>query len=579
MIRGRRLWPRIVQATLIVSAALALIGAKPASKITVLDRVRIGGFAEDLAYVTTGPLAHHIAFVEGYEIWGIPGQATGDPKARKLFDLYGLNPVPRPTGIAYVESRMLFAVNDTGPSNFYFVDHQGRPHGGASMTFPLPDGYTPSYIEGIGYIPPTAGQFPDHLVMAAQNDDGSGDLLVVDLAGNVVKHFVPHCYDASGNTLAGVASVEYLPGDRLVLTDFNYQSVCVVDFDGESSTPAIFPDAPGGIGEGVTRLADGRIVVAEWPQNLLFFDADLNRLPADDRQVVIGLGLNQPQGLAWDGDTGRHLISHIEPGSGVPSAISAVPVPPKLDSTSKIVDLTDYPDYTPPYFLQTRALSYLKPESRIAVASLGRGNASPPPGLPLLPWLRGLLLYDAGGALSDQIDLCVPSATYAPSICTNNYGSRQPSNQWGRAIAVTYIPGAAPADGMFAVRFRVGVTSPDPGVADAYTVYLFSRSGVPAGQIDFNVTAGMTNVTALEYFDPGDGTGGRFAILGRIATSTDPQLLITDLAGNRLDSLNVRTELGLPTPSELSVITTGPQKGAFAVLDGTAQTLVVLRIK
>jgi hypothetical protein len=31
----------------------------------------------------------------------------------------------------------------------------------------------------MGYVPPTAGQYPDHLVLAAFNSPGSGDLLFV----------------------------------------------------------------------------------------------------------------------------------------------------------------------------------------------------------------------------------------------------------------------------------------------------------------------------------------------------------------------------------------------------------------
>ncbi len=144
---------------------------------------------------------------------------------------------------------------------------------------------------------------------------------------------------------------------------------------------------------------------------------------------------------------------------------------------------------------------------------------------------------------------------------------------------MTYIPGATEADGRFAVRFNMGVGMSDPGVADLWTVYLFDQSGDPVGSIDLNATAGISSLSALEYFDSADGSGGRLLLLGRVLISPDPQLLITDLAGNELERFDVRTEFGLPTPSELSVITTGPQKGAFGVLDSTAQILVVFRLR
>jgi hypothetical protein len=576
-------WARLAAVALVAGGVLVSLAAGPGPKVQIVDRARIGGYAEDLAFVAVGPFANHIVMVEGCEVWGIAGQATAKPPLRKLFDLYNLDPVPRATGIAYVESRQLFVVNDSGPSKFFFVDNTGRLKGSASMVFPLPDGYTPRYIEGIGYVPPTAGQYPDHLVMAAQNGDGSGDLLFVDLAGSVVKHVVPRdvpgaCVDAGGNPVTGLSSVEYLPGDRLAIVDYSSGMLCVVDFDGAALDSVSIPST-GALGEGVARLADGRIVVTEWPQTLLFLDADLNRLPDADRHDVVGLGLDGARGLAWDSATGQHLISYTGPAFSVPSAIAAVPL--HLKSASNVVDLTDWPGFAWPfYFLQTQALTYLAPEDRIGVASQGRSTVAPPPGAPLLPWFRGLVLWDgATGALVDQVDLCVPSAPSPPSTCTKNYGSLQPASTWGRASGVAYIPAATAADAKFAVRFGVSVTNAHPGWADIWTVYLFDRSGAPAGAIDFSATAGLSSVAALEYFDAGNGAGGRFAVVGRIATSPNPQFLITDLAGHRIDGFDLRAALGVLNPIEVSVVTTGPGAGAFAVYDVTALELVVFRLK
>jgi hypothetical protein len=129
------------------------------------------------------------------------------------------------------------------------------------------------------------------------------------------------------------------------------------------------------------------------------------------------------------------------------------------------------------------------------------------------------------------------------------------------------------------VRFGVYVTSVDPGWADVWTVYLFSRFGDPVGAINFSATAGVANVVALEHFNAGDGSGGRFAVVGRIPTSPNVQFLVTDLAGHKIDGFDLRAELDLPNASEVSVVTTGPNAGAFAVFDGTAQELVVFRLK
>jgi len=38
--------------------------------VTKLSGVRIGGYSEDMTFVSKGALANHIAFVDGYEVWG-----------------------------------------------------------------------------------------------------------------------------------------------------------------------------------------------------------------------------------------------------------------------------------------------------------------------------------------------------------------------------------------------------------------------------------------------------------------------------------------------------------------------------
>ena len=68
-----RRWTRLVVAGLVARTALLSVAAKPASRVEILTRARLGGYAEDLAFVTNGPLANHIVMVEGYEIWGIAG--------------------------------------------------------------------------------------------------------------------------------------------------------------------------------------------------------------------------------------------------------------------------------------------------------------------------------------------------------------------------------------------------------------------------------------------------------------------------------------------------------------------------
>jgi hypothetical protein len=140
MSRPHHRWTPLALLALVGGAVLVSLAAVPGSKVRILERGRVGGYAEDLAFVTTGPLANHIVMVQGFEVWGIASEASGRPPLRKLFDLYSLDPTPRSAGIAYVESRRLFAINNSTATNLFFVDHRGRLEGSARMTFPLPDG-------------------------------------------------------------------------------------------------------------------------------------------------------------------------------------------------------------------------------------------------------------------------------------------------------------------------------------------------------------------------------------------------------------------------------------------------------
>jgi len=113
----------------LLTAAFALVagdGLANGVSVKKLTDKRIGGYSEGITFVDKGDLANHIAFVDGFEVWGLP-VGHGNPKARRLFDLRSLD-IDHPTGIAHIESRKLFVVNDiTQLTTLFLADHQGRP--------------------------------------------------------------------------------------------------------------------------------------------------------------------------------------------------------------------------------------------------------------------------------------------------------------------------------------------------------------------------------------------------------------------------------------------------------------------
>lgn len=515
-----------VAGVIVVLALCASVSAW-AQGVDVLQRVRLGGYAEDVTYVSHGPLARHIVFVDGYEVWGVPGQAHGRPKARKLFDLRALGIGVVPNGIAYVASRRLFYVNDASQtSRLFLVDHQGRPRGIREIR--RLGGYRPWYAEAIGYIPPEAGSYGDHLVMVARDSPSSGSRLeFIELDGQVVREVVPQCPgEPDATRLLGVA---YVPGDRLLLSFHTTESLCTVDFDGVPVGPGTQVEGVH-IGEGVVRLDDGRIVVLAYPERLLFFDAELTRRPEDDRNDVVGLGLMMPAGVGWDSDGRRFLVVNgggESAGSGT-TQVSAVPS--SLDRATRVIDLTVGP------YPGTRGPAYISGERLIVVAH---------------GWqpFRGLLVYEAGGTLKDALDL-------AP---------RRPSS-------VAYIPGTDFGAGEFVVRY--------PG--EPAVLYFLDRHGATLRSLDLSLqsTANLASVYGFTYFSRGSPDGGRLLVLGIRDPSRpfDVRAVVTDPDGTAVGEFDPEPTLGLLYPTAVAAITTGSLAGAFAMLDHSAGELVIFRL-
>lgn len=489
-----------------------------AQGVEILQRTRVGGYSEDIAFVNQGAFANHIIILDGYEVYGIPGEARGKPPMRKLLDLRGLNINIRPNGITYIESERLFAVNDDTQKNTLFLfDHQGRPQGTRNIQYL--NGYIPGHLEGLGYIPLNSSMFPDHLMMAVwdQINGGPSRVEIIRRDGQVVAEILlPFLSESIGD-------VTYYAPNRLLITTYDTNdSIWTIDFGGNVLASPLNLPLELGAGEGIVQLRDGRIAYVSFPQDLLFFDGNLNRLPADDRHDVIGLNLPLPQAIAWNSDTNSHLILHRDPPfNNLAYKVSAVS--PSFNSAAEVINLFAGG------FTRARRMTYLPDEHKIAVA-----NHNFP---------RSILLYENNGALTEQLNLGIPP--------------------FARPSAVAYIPTTAE----FAVR---------PFDVDFNKLHIYSRAGGLVRILDLS-GLGVNAIAGVTYFNPAHPSGGEFLIIDAMPLGN--RCVITDFNGNILGQFNIRAELGLLQPLDLATITTGgPQGNIFSILDSQGD-LVVFRLR
>lgn len=509
-----------------IALAAVICAASAVNAQTVVSRTQIGGYSEDITFVSSGPLKDNIIIADGYDVYAVKNTKKSkkvEPMV-KLFDLRSLGLDINPRGITYIESEALFVVVniDVQPTKFFLFDSQGQSRG--TRTVQYLNGYVPVHQEGLTYIPSSSPAFPDHLVMATWDDYAAGPsrLEVIRRDGQVEAEIFPNWPPDHANEFIG--GVAFLSPNRLLVTFFD-NTIWTIDFAGNVvSGPQTVADANGF--EGIVQMNDGRIVAVGVPQNLLFFDSNLNRLPDLDRNDIIGLNLNNPTAVAWNTTTNQHLIAHdlvTAPTNG--ARISAVPT--TLDSASPVVNLSAFP--------VAARMSYLPGEQLIAVA-----HRNDP---------RAILLFRNDGTLHSQIDL-------SPASLGQNLGG---------LISVAYIP----STNQFAVRFNGVGANPFP---ERRKLRIISRTGALERTIDLSCT-GTQGIAGLDYFNPADPSGGQFIIIGSAG-----RVLITDFNGNLLREFNSRVKLGLFSPIDLAAITTGPQAGAFSVVDSGSGEMVIFRL-
>src|SRR5258706_2640288 len=333
---------RITLMTL-TSLAAVLFTAMEAQSQTVVSHTRIGGYSEDIAFVTSGPLKDNIVLIDGYEVFAVKNAKRPQGGMVKLFDVKIPEIDIRPNGIAYVESEDLFVINDVShPTKLFTLNQQGKFKGTRPIQY-LDSGYVPQHMEGMAYIPASSPIFPDHIIVTVLDTlSGPSRIEVLQRNGVVVAEILPDwlppppsdpdnpIYDTSF-----IGDVAFLAPNKLLVT-FYTNAIWTIDFNG--TVLAGPQEVTGANGfEGIVQMNDTRIAAVTFPQGLIFFDKNLNRVTESDRNDLIGLNLNTPRGVAWNSDTGQLLITHGSAPESLSTGIATAPI--SLNTTSQVVDL------------------------------------------------------------------------------------------------------------------------------------------------------------------------------------------------------------------------------------------------
>ena len=512
----------------LISLIATALSSSEARAQTVISKARIGGYAEDITFVASGPLKDNIVMINGFEVVAVPTKKPKDP-LRTVFSLKIPELDVLPTGLTYIESEGLFAFASDGDfKKLFLFDSAGTYRGTRNIQY-LNSAYTPQHFEGMAYIPSSSPTFPDHLIVVVWDDLAGGPMRLVIMRrdGVVVSELSRPDWPASFFD-AFLGDVAYLAPNRLLVTPYG-AGIWTMDFSGNIlSGPVTMMD---GVGEGIVQMSDTRIVASNFPQSLLFFDSDLNRTPASDRNDTIGLNLNTPGGVTWNPDTNQLLLTHDMQSPG-PPAISSVPT--TLDSATAVVNSSAFP--------RGQRLTYLPGEHLIAMTHLNP---------------RAIVLFNSNGTLNSQIDLSAAAL----------------GQNLGAPAGITYIP----TTNEFAVAFQGAANDPNRALVRR-TLYVLSRSGTLVRTLDLTAT-GTGSIGGLDYYvDPaGNERFIIFASAGRV--------IITDLNGNSRNAsgfvifeFNSRVKLGLLARVDITAITTGPLAGAFAIIENRGGEIVIFRL-
>lgn len=509
----------------------------------IIRRRRLGNDTEDITVLPLQLRGENVAVMDGYDVLALPLNSTvatspvlesatlGSVAVRtaqsivvrespKLFDVLGLKLKGGPRGIAYVLSLNLFVFNDPfQPATLFLANDRGEAQRTITIQYL---GGVPQAVEGLGYIPRNSFHFPDHIAMVASYPDEvngiQARILVINFRGQVVKQIVPQG-DIAHLFLTGVCFKA--PGSLLLSSDDD-QTIYEIDFDGRvlGSFVATGPRTARepllhGI-EGLVQTAEGRVAAASGFDGLLVV-SDLR--PSSPAQVIdyrIGPGLSLPSGLAWNAATDEFLLISFDRQQPGGNFISAL-----APSLAKFATVTAVDNLT-------RKLTFIPDENLIAATHLNNP--------------RGIIFFDLTGQPAGQID-------------TRALGTPQ---------VISYIPPTRE----FVLVFRDAQDA-----TKRSKLFVLSRQGAVSRVIDL-APAGVARITAAAFFNPQHPTGGQFFV-----TEGDRNTaFVTDFNGAVLDKFSVRDSFGLLSPNAATAITTGPEAGALALINGETSELVVFRL-
>lgn len=500
---------------------------------TVETRARIGGYSEDITFVTSGPLKDQVVMMNGYELYATQIAKKGALTRVCRIDHPEFDQFVN--GFTFVESEGLFVMNNAPhPNKLFFFDQNCASKGTRPIQY-LNSNYRPAHLEGMAYLPASSPVFPDHLIMVAHDDVvfGNPRLVIMSRDGVQVADISRPDWPAQFSSEGGLGDVTFLPPNRLLVSAYHTESLWIMDFTGNILTGPLPTGGAMGMGEGVVRVSDGRLVASSYPQNLLLFDKNLNRQPQEDRNDIIGVNLNLPNGIAWDSDANRFLVIHDTGVTLGPGAISGLAT--TLGSATPVIDLSAFPF--------TRSAVYLPQEDIVATLRQFPGNQ------------RAILLFNLNGTLNSQISLSTASL----------------GQNLGQPQGLAYLPGSDE----FVVSFNGA--PPNQGL-ERQRLRVFSRAGALVRTIDISAT-GTGGVGAIEYFQDPQSSEGRLMLL------SGSRVIITDLNGSSrnadgflLGEFNSRVKFGLITRSDITAITSGPLAGMFAIADGSGGEVVIFRL-
>lgn len=505
----------------IVALAVIVVGSSPSTAQQVVERYRLGNHMEDVTFVPSGPTASSVVWIDGYDVYALAGGGLNAAPARKLFDVRSLPLGLVPRGITYIESRKLFALGDIrNPRTLLLVDHRGRLQD--TMMLNYGTGFAPAYAEGLAYIPSTSPVYPDHIAQLVAPVTGITEVAIVRADGVVVERIAP-----PPGLVVYAAAIAYQDPGRLIVQfgDFHTYDLAVRTWH-PVSVPIV--DGPVMGFEGLVEGMRGTIAgVGSLDGELRFYDARLAPLSRGyDRKLVLGPGLVYPSFLAWDGTRNRYLITHYPLPLGMYCRIA--------DVDEGVSTMRDFLNLDGDRSIgAARRPAYLAGEDLIAV-TLTRTPTQP----------DRIALYNDAGVLADTIPTgALVDSTGKPLI---------------RPFAVRYDP----AMRRFIVAFRSHGTK----------LFELSREGLKISEIDLAAVLGTAAFSGFTLFDASQPAGGRLMIV-----RSDGQILVTDLSGQVLAQFEAR-RLGIFAPIDIEYISTGPNAGAFAVLDRDGAELVVFRL-